>query len=90
VRAALALALLSLAGCAALGIGADGPAQTAQNYVGKPLVDLESELGPPQQENVSDGERLSTWDFDRCSVTARTNPDGIVADVYWSQGCAVL
>lgn len=83
------MVMISLAGCASVGV-ADGPAQIAQTYVGKPLADLESQLGPPERENLTNGETLSTWEFDRCSVTARTNSDGIVADVSWSRGCAVL
>lgn len=45
-RADLSMAVLSLAGCKSLGVDArDGPAQTAQPYLGQPLVDLESRLG---------------------------------------------
>jgi hypothetical protein len=91
LRAALALILLALAGCASVSIGANGPAQTAQSYVGEPFIDLEAQLGPPDRENlINGGERLSTWEFDRCSVTSRTNADGIVEDVHWSRGCAAI
>lgn len=84
----LAPALIFLAGCAA--VGANGPAQIAQSYVGKPLAALESRLGPPQEENMTDGEMLATWDFNPCSVTARTNARGFVTDVSWSKGCTPL
>ncbi|MGH8217447.1 MAG: hypothetical protein ACREUT_02575 [Steroidobacteraceae bacterium] len=84
------MVMLSLTGCASLGIDANGPAQIAQTYVGKPLADLEAQLGPPQRREVSEDEALSTWNFDRCSVTATSNRDGIVADVSWSRGCTAL
>ena len=90
-RATVSLVIISLAGCASVGVEApDGPAQIAQTYVGQPLMDLESQLGPPEEQRLTNGETFSTWDFDRCSVIARTNSDGIVADVSWSRGCAVL
>ena len=83
--------VLSITGCASFGVDApDGPAQVAQTYVGQPLADLESQLGPPEREQVTTDYTLSTWQFDRCSVTARSNSDGIVADVSWSRGCAPL
>lgn len=89
-NAALAFLLLSLAGCIPFGVSSNGPAQVAQSYVGKPLIDLESQLGAPDEERFSNDERLSTWEFDRCSVTATTNGEGIVADVSWTRGCAAL
>jgi len=87
----LTMIVLSITACASAGVAApDGPAQIAQTYVGQPLVDLESQLGPPYREQVTTDETLSTWQFDRCLVTARTNSDGIVADVSWNRGCTLL
>lgn len=83
--------VLSIAGCASFGVDVpDGPAQIAQTYVGQPLVDLEGQLGPPEREQATTDETLSTWQFGHCSVTARSNSDGIVAGVYWSRGCAAV
>ncbi len=87
----LTLMALSASGCASVYFDApDGPAQTAQTYVGQPLAKLEAELGPPQGQRARANETVSTWDFDHCAVTARSNADGIVTDVSWSRGCAVL
>ena len=89
--AAAGIIVLSIAACASVGVEApDGPAQIAQTYLGQPLTDLESQLGPPYREQVTTDETLSTWRFDRCSVTTRSNPDGIIADVSWSRGCTAL
>lgn len=90
-RVILTIIVLAITGCVSVGVDApDGPAQIAQTYLGQPLVDLESQLGPPLREQVTTDETLSTWQFDRCSVTARSNSDGIVADVMWSRGCTAL
>ena len=90
-RVVLATIVLSITACASVGVVApDGPAQIAQTYVGQPLVELESQLGPPEREQVTTDYTLSTWQFDRCRVTARTNADGIVADVSWDRGCTLL
>lgn len=83
--------VLSITGCASFGVEApDGPAQIAQTYVDQPLMELESQLGPPQAQRVTTDETFSTWVFDRCSVIATTNADGIVAHVSWNRGCALL
>lgn len=90
-RAILLMIVLSMTACASVGVVApDGPAQIAQTYLGQPLADLESQLGPPYRQQVTTAETLSTWQFDRCSVTARSNSEGIVADVSWSRGCTVM
>lgn len=90
-RAILIMIVLWITACASVGVVApDGPAQIAQTYLGQPLADLESQLGPPYREQVTIDETLSTWQFDRCRVTARSNSDGIVADVSWSRGCTAL
>lgn len=90
-RVVLTMIVLSITGCASVGVDApDGPAQIAQTYIGQPFVDLESQLGPPQAQRVTTDETFSTWVFDRCSVIARTDSEGIVADVSWSRGCAPI
>ncbi|MGH8220317.1 MAG: hypothetical protein ACREUT_17410 [Steroidobacteraceae bacterium] len=90
-RAILMMIVLSITACASIGVVApDGPAQIAQTYVGQPLAGLESQLGPPDREQVTTDETLSTWQFDRCRVTARSNAEGIVADVSWNRGCTLL
>ena len=90
-RVVLMMIVLAITGCVSVGVEApEGPAQIAQTYLGQPLADLESQLGPPQREQASTDETLSTWEFDRCSVTARSDSEGIVADVFWSRGCTLL
>lgn len=85
-----ALVLFFLAGCTSVGVGVDGPAQIAQSYIGKPLAALEWRLGPPQEENMTNGEMLATWNLNPCSVTARTDAKEFVTDVSWSKGCTAL
>src|SRR6185312_12741797 len=60
-RVSLIVIVLSITGCASVGVVApDGPAQIAQTYVGQPLVDLQSQLGPPEREQVMTDYTLST------------------------------
>lgn len=68
------------------------PSETAAGYVGKPLSELEIHWSVPWDIATVGGGRKATWRFDQynldgCTVTVRTDADGIIKTVSWTRGC---
>lgn len=85
----LALGLLA-SGCASA--PQHYPSQTAADYVGKPLSELEIRWSVPWDIGTAGSGRKATWRFDQynldgCTVTARTDANGIIRSVSWTRGC---
>jgi len=89
-----------LLGSLAMGLLATGcasppqhyPSETAAGYVGKPLSALEIHWSVPWDIATVGSGRKATWRFDQynldgCTVTARTDSDGIIKSVSWTRGC---
>lgn len=68
------------------------PSETAQRYVGKPLLELEMHWSTPWDLSSAGGRKTATWRFDQynlagCSVTVHTDAAGIITNVAWTLGC---
>lgn len=87
--AALTAALL-LAACAST--PPHYPSQTAEARIGKPLFNLEMRWSTPAGLHEVNGAHVATWRFNQynyagCSVTVRTDREGIIQEVTWTKGC---
>ncbi|MGH8296671.1 MAG: hypothetical protein ACRETZ_14430 [Steroidobacteraceae bacterium] len=68
------------------------PSQTAAQYVGKPLLDLEMHWSAPWKVGTAGDGQAATWLFNQynlagCTVTVHTDADGIIRTVAWTRSC---
>lgn len=69
------------------------PSQTAAGYVGKPLLKLEMDhWSTPWNISAAGDGQAATWLFNQynlagCTVTVRTDANGVIRTVAWTQGC---
>ena len=68
------------------------PSVIADDYVGKPLMQLESRWSEPWDLRADGTGKTATWRFDQfnlagCSVTVHTDGAGIIRNEAWTRGC---
>ena len=68
------------------------PSAIAADYVGKPLLQLESRWSEPWDLRADGTGKAATWRFDQfnlagCSVTVHTDAGGIIRNLTWTPGC---
>jgi hypothetical protein len=68
------------------------PSAIAADYVGKPLMQLETRWSEPWDLSADGAGKAASWRFDQfnlagCSVTVHTDGAGIIRDVAWTRGC---